>query len=134
MSPGRMLMSAADTAYTSQRCHACGFVTEDNRESQSVFVCKNPGCGNTDHADVNAAKNIKTAGQAASACGDLDTSRSVQQEPGMGNRPAPRIGGIPGLQPGEEVNSSSRQRRRQNHTPACTLRPRKVARPVMSPS
>ncbi|MEU1406417.1 transposase [Streptomyces sp. NPDC005728] len=68
-------------AYTSQRCHACGLVTEGNRESQSVFVCKNPGCGNIDHADVNAAKNIKTAGQAASACGDLDTGRSVKQEP-----------------------------------------------------
>lgn len=68
-------------AYTSQRCHACGFVTEGNRESQAVFVCKNPGCGNTDHADVNAAKNIKTAGQAVSACGDLGTGRSVKQEP-----------------------------------------------------
>lgn len=69
-------------AYTSQRCHACGFVTEGNRESQAVFVCKNPGCGNTDHADVNAAKNIKAAGQAVSACGDLGTGRSVKQEPG----------------------------------------------------
>ncbi|MER6474649.1 RNA-guided endonuclease InsQ/TnpB family protein, partial [Streptomyces collinus] len=69
-------------AYTSQRCHACGFVTEGNRESQAVFVCKNPGCGNTDHADLNAAKNIKAAGQAVSACGDLGTGRSVKQEPG----------------------------------------------------
>ncbi|MGC4986627.1 RNA-guided endonuclease InsQ/TnpB family protein [Streptomyces sp. DT193] len=68
-------------AYTSQRCHACGFVTEGNRESQAIFVCKNPGCGNTDHADVNAAKNIKAAGLAVSACGDLGTSRSVKQEP-----------------------------------------------------
>ena len=68
-------------AYTSQRCHACGFVTEGNRDSQAVFVCKNPGCGNVDHADVNAAKNIKAAGQAVSACGDLDISRSVKQEP-----------------------------------------------------
>ncbi|MEV6839544.1 transposase [Streptomyces sp. NPDC051133] len=68
-------------AYTSQRCHACGFVAEGNRESQSVFVCKNPGCGNTDHADLNAAKNIKAAGQTASACGDLGASQSVKQEP-----------------------------------------------------
>ncbi|WP_328786059.1 transposase (plasmid) [Streptomyces canus] len=68
-------------AYTSQRCHACGSVTEGNRESQAIFVCKNPGCGNTDHADVNAAKNIKAAGLAVSACGDLGTSRSVKQEP-----------------------------------------------------
>ncbi|WP_251091360.1 transposase [Streptomyces sp. Caat 7-52] len=70
-------------AYTSQRCYACGFVTEGNRESQSVFVCKNPGCGNVDHADVNAAKNIRHAGgQPVSACGDLGASRSVKQEPG----------------------------------------------------
>lgn len=68
-------------AYTSQRCHACGFVTEGNRESQAVFVCKNPGCGNADHADVNAAKNIKAAGLAVSACGDLGNGRSVKQEP-----------------------------------------------------
>ncbi|MGW0994155.1 RNA-guided endonuclease InsQ/TnpB family protein [Streptomyces sp. NPDC002520] len=68
-------------AYTSQRCHACGFVTEGNRESQAVFRCKHPGCGNTDHADVNAAKNIKAAGLAVSACGDLGISRSVKQEP-----------------------------------------------------
>ncbi len=68
-------------AYTSQRCHACGFVTEGNRESQAVFVCKNPGCSNIDHADVNAAKNVKTAGLAVSACGDLGSSRSVKQEP-----------------------------------------------------
>jgi putative transposase len=69
-------------AYTSQRCHACGFITEGNRESQAIFRCKNPGCGNTDHADVNAAKNIRAAGRAVPACGDLGVSRSAKQEPG----------------------------------------------------
>ncbi|MCZ7415031.1 MULTISPECIES: transposase [unclassified Streptomyces] len=68
-------------AYTSQRCHACGFVAEGNRESQAVFRCKNPECGNIDHADVNAAKDIKAAGQAVSAGGDLGVSRSAKQEP-----------------------------------------------------
>ncbi|MFI9601390.1 RNA-guided endonuclease InsQ/TnpB family protein [Streptomyces sp. NPDC052043] len=68
-------------AYTSQRCSVCGFVTEGNRESQAVFRCKAAGCGYRDHADVNAAKNIKAAGHAVSACGDLGTSRSVKQEP-----------------------------------------------------
>ncbi|MFD4971274.1 RNA-guided endonuclease InsQ/TnpB family protein [Streptomyces sp. NPDC058424] len=70
-----------DPAYTSQRCFACGLVTEGNRESQAVFRCKAAGCGYRDHADVNAAKNIKAAGHAVSACGDLGTSRSVKQEP-----------------------------------------------------
>ncbi|MEU5377925.1 transposase [Streptomyces sp. NPDC005968] len=69
-------------AYTSQRCSACGFVSESNRESQAVFRCKNPGCGHTAHADVNAAVNIKhAAGHAVSACGDLGASRSTKQEP-----------------------------------------------------
>ncbi|MFF4829647.1 zinc ribbon domain-containing protein [Streptomyces sp. NPDC001312] len=68
-------------AYTSQRCSACGFVTEGNRESQAVFRCKAAGCGYRDHADVNASKNIRAAGHAVSACGDLGTSRSVKQEP-----------------------------------------------------
>ena len=69
-------------AYTSQRCHACGFVTEGNRESQAVFACKNPGCGHADHADVNAAKNIlSAAGYAVPACGDLAVGRSMKQEP-----------------------------------------------------
>ncbi|MGI5225350.1 RNA-guided endonuclease InsQ/TnpB family protein [Actinoallomurus sp. CA-142502] len=43
-------------AYTSQTCHACGHCAADNRESQAVFRCR--ACGHTDHADVNAAKNI----------------------------------------------------------------------------
>ncbi|MFD5648932.1 RNA-guided endonuclease InsQ/TnpB family protein [Streptomyces sp. NPDC127039] len=69
-------------AYTSQRCSACGFVTEHNRESQSVFRCKATGCGHAEHADVNAAKNLRHAGgQLVPACGDLGTSRSVKQEP-----------------------------------------------------
>jgi len=69
-------------AYTSQRCSVCGFVTEGNRESQSVFVCKAAGCGHRAHADVNAAINIKYAvGHAVSVCGDFGTSRSAKQEP-----------------------------------------------------
>lgn len=69
-------------AYTSQRCSACGFVAEGNRESQAVFRCKATGCGHTAHADVNAAINIRNAaGHAVSACGDLGNGRSAKQEP-----------------------------------------------------
>ncbi|MEV7004706.1 zinc ribbon domain-containing protein [Streptomyces sp. NPDC093982] len=51
-------------------------------ESQAVFRCKAADCGHTAHADVNAAINIKhAAGHTASACRDLDNSRSVKQEP-----------------------------------------------------
>lgn len=52
-------------AYTSQTCHACKVVDAKSRESQAVFVCTS--CGHRAHADVNAAKNILTAGRAESA-------------------------------------------------------------------
>jgi len=95
-------------AYTSQRCHACGFVTEGNRESQAVFVCKNPGCGHADHADVNAAKNIlSAAGHVVPACGDLAVGRSAKQEPGGRATGRTLRLGISGLHAGEEANCSS---------------------------
>ena len=46
--------------YSSQECAACGHVHQDNRVSQSEFVCLS--CGNTDHADHNAAKVIALRG------------------------------------------------------------------------
>lgn len=46
--------------YSSQECAACGHVHPDNRLSQSEFVCLS--CGNTDHADHNAAKVIALRG------------------------------------------------------------------------
>lgn len=43
---------------TSQRCSMCGFTTPGSRESQAVFVCKNPDCGWSGNADHNAGRNI----------------------------------------------------------------------------
>jgi putative transposase len=43
---------------TSQRCSVCGFTTPGSRESQAVFVCRNPSCGWSGNADHNAARNI----------------------------------------------------------------------------
>ncbi|MDR1868289.1 MAG: transposase, partial [Treponema sp.] len=55
--------------YTSQKCNRCGTIDKKSR-NKSRYVCKH--CGHTDHADVNAAKNIrdkyarsKQSGQAA---------------------------------------------------------------------
>ena len=48
--------------YTSQRCHTCGHIESDNRESQAVFRCKNTRCGWTGNADYNAAQNILDRG------------------------------------------------------------------------
>jgi putative transposase len=46
--------------YTSQTCFACGAVDKLNRKTQAVFKCVH--CGNEDHADLNAAKNILKTG------------------------------------------------------------------------
>jgi len=45
-----------DPRYTSQQCSVCGFISKENRKSQSEFVCQ--ACGHTENADINAAKNI----------------------------------------------------------------------------
>lgn len=62
-------------AFTSQRCSACGHVDPKSRESQAVFRCTS--CTHSEHADINAAKNILAAGRALglnadsqNACGD----------------------------------------------------------------
>lgn len=89
-----------DPAYTSQTCYRCKVVDADSRKSQAEFVCT--ACGHTDHADVNAAKNIlRAAGHAVPACGDLAVRRSVKQEPappqGVARQPALPLVGIPRL-------------------------------------
>lgn len=45
-----------DPQNTSCRCSSCGYVAQENRESQAVFLCKK--CGHEDNADHNAAVNI----------------------------------------------------------------------------
>ena len=79
-------------AYTSQRCHACAHTHADNRKGE-VFRCRS--CGHTDHADVNAAKNILAAGHAVLAGdgqalveGQVQSDRPVKREPTEGLRRA----------------------------------------------
>lgn len=43
--------------YSSQECSGCGYVSSQNRRSQSVFCCK--FCGLRLNADVNAARIVK---------------------------------------------------------------------------
>ena len=45
-----------DPRYTSQRCNACGLIEKSNR-SKNKYVCNH--CGVLEHADVNAALNIR---------------------------------------------------------------------------
>ena len=62
-SSGRDLV-LVPAAYTSATCSECGYqhTKEEKpkyRPNQATFICQ--GCGYTDNADVNAAKNIKAA-------------------------------------------------------------------------
>jgi IS605 OrfB family transposase len=70
-----------NAAYTSQICNTCGNCTAENRKSQAVFRCR--ACGHTDHADVNAAKNIRdiAVGRTVTARGGPPWGRPVNREP-----------------------------------------------------
>ncbi len=46
-----------DPKYTSQACAECGHCEKSNRQTQASFLCK--VCGHKDHADRNAARNIR---------------------------------------------------------------------------
>ncbi len=74
--PGRI--EKVPSAYTSQRCSACGHVDARSRKSQADFTCT--ACGHACNADVNAARNI-AAGHAVKARGGDGISRPVNREP-----------------------------------------------------
>jgi transposase len=74
--PGRV--EKIPPAFTSQRCSECGHVAADSRESQALFCCT--ACSYTEHADVNAAKNI-AAGHAVTARGRSPLGGRVNREP-----------------------------------------------------
>jgi putative transposase len=64
---------------TSRTCPACGYISADNRLTQSKFECVE--CGYENNADHVGALNILAAGHAALACGDMMLSgHSVKQE------------------------------------------------------
>ena len=60
---------------SSRRCHACGFVNESLPLSIREWDC--PECKAHHDRDINAAKNIKTAGLAGLACGATGTGTTV---------------------------------------------------------
>jgi putative transposase len=49
-----------DPRNTSRTCNRCGYVDKNNRRSQADFSCLR--CGDTTHADLNAARNLATRG------------------------------------------------------------------------
>ncbi len=77
------IVQQVNPQYTSQKCSSCGFVFSENRESQSIFNCKN--CGFEINADLNASINIRNEAQKAvgctvKACGGHDISQPMKQE------------------------------------------------------
>jgi IS605 OrfB family transposase len=64
-------VSFVDPAYTSKGCSACGCIDNKNRPNQATFSCVS--CGFTDHADHNAALNIR----ARATLTTLDSSQAA---------------------------------------------------------
>ena len=54
---------------TSLSCFGCGHVSRENRIDQARFKCT--ACGQSENADLNAARNILAAGLAVIACGEI---------------------------------------------------------------
>lgn len=63
---------------TSNKCSVCGYISKENRKSQSKFECIK--CGLKLNADFNASKNILAEGQAVIACGVETLVSTLKQE------------------------------------------------------
>jgi len=60
-----VIVREINPAYSRQRCHECGHISQNNRQSQSDFHCKN--CKHMTNADLNASLNILDYDKWASA-------------------------------------------------------------------
>ena len=64
---------------TSRCCPECAHTSEDNRKTQSSFVCVE--CGYRENADFVGALNVLRAGHVQLACGENPLGIFVKQEP-----------------------------------------------------
>lgn len=72
---GRQVVKIDRWFPSSKRCHDCGHVVESMPLAVRTWIC--PGCGVTHDRDINAAKNILTAGLAGLACGATGTGAAA---------------------------------------------------------
>ena len=73
------LLIKVDPRYTSQMCYECKHIAKENRRTQAKFECVE--CGHQANSDVNAAKNILSAGHAVlSVEGGCSKGRPVKQK------------------------------------------------------
>lgn len=67
-----VIVEMVNPAYTSQTCSCCGYVSAENRLTQSEFKCLD--CGYEANADVNAAQNILNKGLAQHQAQQTETA------------------------------------------------------------
>ncbi|WP_198333714.1 RNA-guided endonuclease InsQ/TnpB family protein [Psychrobacter namhaensis] len=73
------LLIKVNPRYTSQTCFECKHIAKDNRQTQAKFECVK--CGHKANADINAARNILSAGHAVlSAEGGCSQGRPLKQK------------------------------------------------------
>lgn len=68
------------SAYSSQECHRCHYAARENRPNQQTFCCG--VCGHTQHADLNAAKNLASRlfDQELAACADRQAIKALLEQ------------------------------------------------------
>ena len=87
---GRTLVAIDKWYPSSKRCSACGHVLDSLALATRRWTC--PACGAVHDRDVNAAKNIKAAGLAVSACGEAVRPGRVRPRPaGLVEAGIPRL-------------------------------------------
>ena len=73
------LLIKVNPQYTSQTCFECKHIAKENRQTQAKFECVQ--CSHKANADVNAAKNILSAGHAVlSVEGGCSKGRPMKQK------------------------------------------------------
>ena len=73
------LLVKVNPQYTSQTCSECQHIAKENRQTQAKFECVE--CGHQENADINAAKNILSAGHAVlSVEGGRSKGRPLKQK------------------------------------------------------
>ena len=80
-----------DARYTSQRCSKCGHTSRKNRPSRERFVCEK--CKHTEHADLNAARNIAANGSASQRTGAPPVAVSPPNATDARDTRSPKVGG-----------------------------------------
>ncbi len=87
---GRTLVAIDGWYPSSKRCFACGHVRDSLALETRHWMC--PVCGSIHDRDVNAARNIKAAGLAVSACGEaVRPGRVRPPSAGLGETGIPRL-------------------------------------------